>query len=75
MEDLDHDAISKILGSKIKRVGRVGFGGFALVPTMEEIQEALRDESRCKELPSPPRDEGAIAVVEAVEDVPDDASK
>jgi len=54
MEALDHDAISKILGSTIKSGGRVAFGHFPSVSATEEIQKAMRAKrAREKVSPSP----------------------
>lgn len=43
MEDINHFAISKILGSKIKPVDGVGFGNFQLLSTTEAIQESFQE--------------------------------
>src|SRR5262249_25414709 len=64
----DQFAISKILGSKIKPVGRVGFGHFASVSTTEEIQKALRGDGRSIEPPSFTYQQDAL-IVRAFEDV------
>jgi len=52
MEALDHNAISKILGSTIKSGGRMAFGHFSLMSTTEEIRQASREKSQPVEMPS-----------------------
>src|SRR6267142_5692645 len=42
MEQLNQLSISRILGSKIKHIGPVGFGHLRLRQTAEEIQNALK---------------------------------
>ncbi len=74
VQDLDQFAISKILGYKIKRARRAGFGGFASAPTSQEIQQATREESPCTEPPSSARAEGAIPEAQSLEDIRGDAS-
>ena len=44
VDKLNQLAISKILGSTIKPMGSVGFGGFSLLATTEELQGALKGE-------------------------------
>jgi hypothetical protein len=43
MTSINQFAISKVLGSKIKPISRVGFGNFHLRQTTEEIQKAFQD--------------------------------
>jgi hypothetical protein len=43
MTSINQFAISKVLGSKVKPMGRVEFGNFQLRPTTEEIQKAFQD--------------------------------
>ena len=45
MDELNHFAISKALGSRIKAVANVGFGGFSAIATAEEFKKAMRDAS------------------------------
>jgi hypothetical protein len=72
MEDLNQFAISKILGSKIKQIGPVGFGNFSSLSTTEEIQKALRGESRSVGPPAFGYEQDAL-VVQGFEDVRDGA--
>ncbi len=67
MGDLNQFAISKVLGSKIKRVESVGFGGFSELSTTEEIQKALRGERQSVQVPEFDYEQDAI-VVQAFED-------
>src|ERR1039457_2249926 len=62
MAELNQFAISKILGSKIKQIGPVGFGNFSLVSTTEEIQNALRDDAADVERPSYTFEQDAVVV-------------
>ncbi len=73
MEELDQSVISKILGSKIKPVGPVGFGNFASVSTTEEIQKALRGDGRSVEPRAFGYEQDAI-VVHSFDEVRDGAS-
>ncbi len=43
MTSINQFAISKVLGSKVKPIGRVEFGNFQLRSTTEEIQKAFQD--------------------------------
>src|SRR5262249_8978129 len=73
MEDLDQVAISKILGSRLKPIGRVDFGHFASVPATEEIQKTLRGDGRSVGPPSFTYHEDAL-IVRAFEEARDGAS-
>ena len=66
-------AISKILGSKIRQVESVGFGGFSVLSTTEEIQKALRGDRRSVDSAEFGYEQDAV-VVHAFEDVRDGAS-
>lgn len=44
MDELDQDAISKILGSKMKPVKRAKFGNFGSLEIAGEIQQELDEE-------------------------------
>src|SRR5260370_33294252 len=68
MEELNQFAISKILGSKIKEIGPVGFGSFNLRPTSEEIQKALANDSDTREPVTFSYEQDAV-LVRAFEDV------
>ena len=72
MEDLDQVAISKLLGSKLKPIERVGFGHFSSLSTTEEIQKALLGGGQGGQTPSFTYREDAV-VVQAFEDVRDGA--
>src|SRR5437867_3876673 len=50
MDELDQYAISKILGSKLKPIGPVGFGNFHLRQAADEIQHALKSDSPAPEI-------------------------
>jgi hypothetical protein len=73
MDDLDQDAISKVLGSTIRPVGHVGFGAFDSRSTAEEIRNALRGGHRDVRPPSP-TERDAAAIVRAFEEIRDGAS-
>jgi hypothetical protein len=68
MKDLNQFAISKVLGSKIKQVGPVAFGGFSAVSTTEEIKKGLRGDVAAVLPPSFTYEQDAV-VVQAFEDV------
>jgi hypothetical protein len=73
MEDLDQVAIGKILGSRLKPIGRVDFGHFASVSATEEIQKTLRGDGRSVGPPSFTYHEDAL-IVRAFEEARDGAS-
>ena len=73
MADLNQFAISKILGSKIKPVGAVGFGSFSALSTTEVIQKALCDNDPVAKSPSYTYEQDAV-VVQAFEMVRKGAS-
>jgi hypothetical protein len=68
MGELNQFAVSKILGSKIKQVGPVGFGSFAAMSTAEEFQKAFRGDAPEVASPAYTYEQDAV-VVRAFEDV------
>jgi len=73
MKELDQLAISRILGSTMKPIGPVGFGGFSVVSTTESIRNALRGDGRSVESPSFTYAQDAL-VVQAFEQIREGAS-